>query len=214
MGRRCPVRWFMKVLPAGLTLALFLVLNAVPDGRAMASHDGPWHVIQRVSVASSGVQGNGRSCCPSISADGRFVAFASEASNLVPGDTNGAWDVFVYDRQTGEITRVSVASDGAQGNGDSGGPAISADGRFVAFYSSASNLVPGDTNGVEDVFVHDRLTGQTTRVSVASDGAQGNDLSWQPSISADGRFVAFASRASNLVPGDTMAHGMSLSMIA
>jgi len=203
MGRRCPVRWFMKVLPAGLTLALFLVLNAVPDGRAMASHDGPWHVIQRVSVASSGVQGNGRSCCPSISADGRFVAFASEASNLVPGDTNGAWDVFVYDRQTGEITRVSVASDGAQGNGDSGGPAISADGRFVAFYSSASNLVPGDTNGVEDVFVHDRLTGQTTRVSVASDGAQGNDLSWQPSISADGRFVAFASRASNLVPGDT-----------
>jgi Tol biopolymer transport system component len=193
----------MKVLPAGLTLALFLVLNAVPDGPAMASHGGPWHVVQRVSVASDGAQGNGDSFDNSISADGRYIAFASRASNLVAGDTNGKQDIFVHDRLTGQTTRVSVASDGAQGNGDSGQPVISADGRFVAFYSSASNLVPGDTNGVEDVFVHDRLTGQTTRVSVASDGAQGNGPSWGPSISADGRFVAFESRASNLVPGDT-----------
>jgi Tol biopolymer transport system component len=169
----------------------------------MASHGGSWHVVARVSVASDGTQGNGDSFDGSISADGRYVAFASKASNLVAGDTNGKQDIFVQDRQTGQTTRVSVASDGAQGNGDSGQPVISADGRFVAFYSSASNLVPGDTNGVEDVFVHDRLTGQTTRVSVASDGAQGNGPSWGPSISGDGRFVAFESRASNLVPGDT-----------
>jgi archaellum component FlaF (FlaF/FlaG flagellin family) len=121
----------------------------------------------------------------------------------VPGDTNGTWDVFVHDRVTGQTTRVSVASDGTQGNGHSGSPSISADGRYVAFSSSASNLVPGDTNGRGDVFVHDRLTGQTTRVSVASDGTQGNGDSWWPSISADGRYVAFASEASNLVPGDT-----------
>jgi len=203
MGRRCFARCFMKALPAGLALALFLVLSAAPDGPAMASHGGSWHVVQRVSVASDGAQGNGDSFGGSISGDGRYIAFESRASNLVAGDTNGKQDIFVHDRQTGQTTRVSVASDGAQGNGDSGQAVISADGRFVGFYSLASNLVPGDTNGVEDVFVHDRLTGQTTRVSVASDGTQGNGPSWGPSISADGRFVAFESRASNLVPGDT-----------
>jgi hypothetical protein len=98
---------------------------------------------------------------------------------------------------------VSVASDGAEGNGHSEFASISADGRYVAFLSWASNLVPGDTNGTVDVFVHDRLTGQTTRVSVASDGTEGNGASWRPSLSADGRYVAFASEASNLVPGDT-----------
>jgi Tol biopolymer transport system component len=170
----------------------------------MASHGGPWHVVQLVSVASDGTQGNSHSGSPSISADGRYVAFASYASNLVPGDTNGVMDVFVHDRLTGQTTRVSVASDGTQGNGESRYPSISADGRYVAFMSYASNLVPGDTNGKADVFVHDRLTGQTTRVSVASDGTQGNGDSWGwPSISADGRYVAFESSASNLVPGDT-----------
>jgi Tol biopolymer transport system component len=166
-------------------------------------HDRLTGQTTRVSVASDGAQGNSGSWCPSISADGRYVAFQSYASNLVPGDTNGVLDVFVHDRLTGQTTRVSVASDGTQGNGDSGCPSISADGRYVAFASLASNLVPGDTNGTWDVFVHDRLTGQTTRVSVASDGAQGNSGSWCPSISADGRYVAFQSYASNLVPGDT-----------
>jgi archaellum component FlaF (FlaF/FlaG flagellin family) len=104
---------------------------------------------------------------------------------------------------TGQTTRVSVASDGTEGNGDSWAPSISADGRYVAFTSRASNLVPGDTNGTWDVFVHDRVTGQTTRVSVASDGTEGNGASEFPSISADGRYVAFISEASNLVPGDT-----------
>ena len=109
-----------------------------------------------------------------ISADGRFVAFSSYASNLVPGDTNGWYDVFIHDRQTGRTQRVSVSSGGAQGNGNSNSPGISADGRFFAFASAAGNLVPGDTNNLADVFVHDRQTGETQRVSVSSGGAQGN----------------------------------------
>jgi Tol biopolymer transport system component len=165
----------------------------------------------RVSVATSGTQGNGSSYSgPSaISADGRFVAFDSEASNLVGGDTNGWGDVFVHDRATGATTRVSVATGGAQGNGDSGAAwddvaAISADGRFVAFFSEASNLVAGDTNGVHDVFVHDRDTGVTTRVSVGTGGTEGNGRAHAiPAISADGGHVAFTSEATNLVAGDT-----------
>ena len=160
-------------------------------------------ITTRVSVDSSGAQGNGESDLPAISADGRFVAFHSAATNLVAGDTNEFIDVFVHDRQTGKTTRVSVDSSGSQGNGSSALPAISADGRFVAFHSTASNLVPADTNADLDVFVHDRQTGITTRVSVDSSGAQGNATSGGPSISADGRFVAFQSFASKLVAGDT-----------
>ena len=161
----------------------------------------------RVSVDSHGAQGNGDSEGPSISADGRFVAFYSFASNLVAGDTNGVINVFVRDRKTGKTTRVSVNSHGAQTKRDSIVRAISADGRFVAFDSTASNLVGGDTNGVDDVFVRDRKTGKTTRVSVNSHGAQGNGDSFIPSISADGRFVAFYSDAANLVAGDGNAAG-------
>jgi Tol biopolymer transport system component len=157
-----------------------------------------------VSVSSAGVQGNYGSSNPTISADGRFVAFESSASNLVPGDTNGAnGDIFVHDRETGQTERVSVSSAGAQGNYGSVDPTISADGRFVAFRSEANNLVPGDTNDRPDVFVRDRQTGETERVSVSSAGTQGNGHSVHPTISADGRFVAFESSASNLVPGDT-----------
>jgi Tol biopolymer transport system component len=163
--------------------------------------------IERVSVDSSGVQGNDISIYPSISADGRYVAFLSAASNLVAGDTNGVLDMFVHDRQTGVTERVSVDSVGTQGDGSCfSPPAMSADGRYVVFESSATNLVPGDTNGAEDVFVHDRQTGATERVSVASDGTQGNALSGFASISADGRYVAFVSFAGNLVPGDTNGH--------
>jgi Tol biopolymer transport system component len=157
----------------------------------------------RVSVSSTGNQGNSNSRSPSISGNGRFVAFASDASNLVPGDTNGAQDIFVRDLSTNTNTRVSVSSTGNQANQDSFTPSISADGRFVAFNSSASNIVPGDTNNENDIFVRDLLTNTTTRVSVSGAGNQGNRRSSSPSISADGRFVAFSSEASNLVPGDT-----------
>jgi archaellum component FlaF (FlaF/FlaG flagellin family) len=154
-------------------------------------------------VASDGTQGDDSSAIPSISADGRYVAFQSRASNLVPGDTNGHYNIFVHDRQTGETSRVSVASDGTQGNGSSTRPSISADGRYVAFESWSTNLVPADTNDYRHIIIHDRQTGHTTRVSVASDGIQGNGHSDQSSISADGRYVTFHSEASNLVPGDT-----------
>ncbi len=166
-------------------------------------HDRQTGATTRVSVSSSGAQGSSHSVDASISADGRFVAFYSHATNLVVGDTNGVYDIFVHDRQTGATTRVSVSSSGTQGNSESRQSAVSADGRFVVFDSAADNLVDGDTNGVQDVFVHDRQTGATTRVSVSSSGSQGNSVSDYPSISADGRFVAFDSFATDLVTGDT-----------
>jgi uncharacterized repeat protein (TIGR01451 family) len=154
----------------------------------------------RVSVGSSGEQGNRElSDGVAISADGRYVVFNSSADNLVAGDTNGALDAFVHDRLSGKTTRVSVSSVGAQGSNGGYSSAISADGRYVAFSSEADNLVAGDTNGETDAFVHDRVTGQTTRVSVGSAGEQGDDSSAPTAISADGRYVAFGSDAHNLV---------------
>ena len=177
--------------------------------------------ISRLSVASNGSESDGSSGRPAISADGRFVSFQSVATNLVPGDTNNAWDVFVHDRATGVTTRVNVAADGTQANetlllDDSS--AISADGRFIAFSSRATNLVPGDNNefctestgygpaptaNCRDVFVKDRLTGAIDLVSRSSHGELGNRYSYAPEMSADGRFVAFASNAFNLVADDT-----------
>src|SRR5205085_12425541 len=159
---------------------------------------------ERVSISSAGVEGNEASSIPTMSADGRFVAFQSDATNLVAGDTNGQTDVFVRDRQMGITRRVSVDSSGNEANGfGSQGAAISGDGRFVAFNSSATNLVVDDTNGQYDLFVHDLQTGATERVSVDSTGAQANDTSSEPALSADGRFVAFSSYASNLISADT-----------
>jgi Tol biopolymer transport system component len=187
-----------RIAAVGL-LAGVLALLAPPAGAG---------TTERVSVDSAGNEGNSfvqRNA--SISADGRFVAFTSFATNLVPGDTNRRDDVFVRDRLTGTTELVSVDSAGNQGNRDSGSPAISADGRFVAFHSVATNLVPGDTGNMTDVFVRDRLTGTTQRVSVDSAGTEGNGASVEPAISGDGRFVAFYSFATNLVPGDTNGDG-------
>jgi flagellin-like hook-associated protein FlgL len=130
--------------------------------------------------------------------------FSSQASNLVAGDTNGEYDIFVKDTLTGTTTRVSTSSSGSEAlnNGAYFG-AISADGRYVAFNSRADNLVAGDTNGEKDAFIKDTLTGITTRVSTDSAGGQGNSASHVTAISADGRYVAFNSRANNLVAGDT-----------
>ena len=166
-------------------------------------HDGQTGATTRVSVSSAGDQANGASSDPAISTDGRYVAFVSAATNLVAGDTNGVRDVFVYDRQTGATMRVSVGAGGNQANAASSAPSVSADGRYVAFASLASNLVPGDTNSASDVFVRDRQTGVTTRASVNDSGLQGNNSSWEPSLSADGRYVAFTSQADNLITDDT-----------
>jgi Tol biopolymer transport system component len=166
--------------------------------------------ITLISAASDGTQASGGdSFEPAISADGRFVAFGSAATNLVPGDTNGVGDVFVKDRVSGAIERVSVRTTGEQGTDGSGNPFISADGRFVVFASNAP-LVAEDTNtcgqpvaACTDVYIHDRQTHVTTRVSVSSTGAQGLDASFIRGLSADGRFVLFASRSPNLVNNDT-----------
>ncbi len=165
-------------------------------------HDRQTGKTTRVSVDSRGRQANGGSAAPSLSGDGRFVGFGSYASNLVDGDTNQDIDVFVHDRQTGETIRVSVDSQGRQANGSSGVPAVSADGRWVAFHSFASNLVDGDTNGSLDIFVNDRETGSTTRTSLTVRGLETNGLSRDSTVSKDGRFVAFESEASNLVARD------------
>jgi len=157
----------------------------------------------RVSVSSAGAQANGPSDRPTISDDGRFVAFWSDASNLVAGDTNFARDIFVFDLQTGQIVRASVSTAGVESNGGSSRPSLSFDGRFLAFRSLGSTLIPGDTNNVEDVFVRDLIAGTTEIVSVDSSGILGNGPSSVPSISDDGRYVAFRSTANNLVFGDT-----------
>ena len=174
--------------------------NAKPD---VFVHDRQLATTERVSVDSAGMQSNDGSFKSSVSADGRFVTFSSYASNMVSGDTNGTWDVFVHDRQTGTTERLSVDSAGAEGNGNSFKSTISGDGRFVAFSSDASNLVAGDTNGVQDVFLRDRQAGTTRRVSVDSAGAESDGASDKSAISGDGRFVAIGSRATNLVSGDT-----------
>ena len=176
-------------------------------------HDRNTGMTERINVSSTGEQANdhpsrfssrGHS---SISDDGRFIVYSSPASNLVPDDTNNEVDVFVYDRETNVTERVSVSSNGSQSSGadiSRRSTNISADGRFVLYSSQADNLVDGDNNNVRDVFVHDRDTRITERVSVSSNGAEGNASAVREMlISADGRFVYFASEASNLVDDDT-----------
>jgi Tol biopolymer transport system component len=155
------------------------------------------------SLSSSGAQGDGDSLEPQISGDGRYVVFYSFATNLVPGDSNGCSDIFVRDTLLGTTTCVSVDPSGRPANGGNRYPTISHDGRFVAWESNASNLVPGDTNGQRDIFVRDLLLGLTTRVSTASGGAQADAGSTDANLSPDGRWIAFESDATNLVAGDT-----------
>ncbi len=159
----------------------------------------------RISVDSAGLQGNSSSGAPYITNDGRYVIFASNATNLVNGDTNNYTDLFVHDLQTGLTSLVSVSSSGEQGNDYSGEwrLGLSNDGRYAIFDSVASNLVEGDTNNACDIFLHDLVTGVTSRLSVGLDGAEGNYDFIGPSISANGQFVAFESGADNLVENDT-----------
>jgi hypothetical protein len=191
------------------------------DGRL----DEPGAVsMRRVSLSTAGEQANNDSQFPSFSLGSRFLAFASYADNLVPGDTNGAGDIFLRDRNSDrdrlfdepgavKTVRLSLSSAGAEADGESNYPAISASGRFVVFSSSATNLVPGDTNGLEDIFVRDRDADRdgrfdepgavrTVRVNVSSEGLESNGPIHTASISATGRFVAFNSGASNLVSDD------------
>lgn len=194
-------------------LALVATFLSTSTGRALPESSPA--VTVRVSAAPGVDDRPGDSERVTVSADGRVVVFDSTAPSLVPGDTNNSRDVFAHDLQTGLTTRVSVSSTGIAGNLDSDHPAVSADGRYVAFRSFANNLVSGDTarcldtpmydyeTSCADIFVHDRQTGKTVRVSVGPSGRQANGSSDYPTMSADGRLVAFISLATNLVTGDT-----------
>ncbi len=178
---------YLKNVGRGVFVFLLSIMLAFPSGTTVV-RAAPGD-ITRISVDSVGTQANGSSRRGSISGDGRFVAFESDATNLA----DGAGGLFLKDRQTGAVTRISA---------DGENPSVSNDGRFVAYESFATALIGEDTNGVYDVFVYDRQSGVTTRVSVDSAGAQANGGSTNPSISGDGRFVAFQSDAANLVSGD------------
>jgi Tol biopolymer transport system component len=174
--------------------------NRVPD---VFLRDRARNRTVRVSVGARGVQANGPSAGVTMSADGRWIAYSSGASNLVPADTNRMTDVFLYDRDKRRTTRVSVSKKGLQANGGSVAPALSPDGDWIAFHSGASNLVAGDTNRVLDVFLHGRKDGTTRRVSVGRDGTQADGASINAAVGAGGRFVAFQSGARNLIGKDT-----------
>jgi Tol biopolymer transport system component len=183
---------FLTSRPRALRLVLAAVVALAPSAAAAPPSDA---MLYRVTVALGDGVPDGSSSSPSLSADGRFVAFTSAASNLVPDDTNALPDVFVHDRLEGVTVRVSVDGRGREADGASGEAVISSDGRSVAFTSSATNLVEADTNEAADVFVHDLDSGITELVSAAEDGVQSSDPSGAPSISADGRTIAFVSGA-------------------
>lgn len=179
-----------------------LVVNDANSRPDIVLKDSQSGVLELISVTPGGSTGNGGSFNPAISADADAIAFRSEASNLVPGDTNARWDIFVRVRTAGTTARVSVASDGTQGNHHSMEASVSDDGRFVAFRSMASNLVTDDDNRRADIFVHDRDTAQTVLVSrSAADPSDGHSAN--PAISGDGAWIVFESDATNLVAGDT-----------
>jgi Tol biopolymer transport system component len=209
MGRCCQainMGEFMEFRPslrrAGSAATVVVAgLAAAAQVAGPAAAAAPSLRTERVSVSSTGAQGDGSSSSGDMSANGRYVVFVSSASGLVPGDTNEADDVFLRDRKTNTTTRLSVSATGEQSDGGSGSPQISADGRYVTFWSYASNLVPGSRPQIGyDVYLLDRRTGTLDRISDTSDGRPGDGDSYEPTISADGRFVAFATDATNLLP--------------
>lgn len=160
----------------------------------------------RISVNAAGIQGDGESISPSVSSDGRYVAFSSAATNLITADANVTSDIFLYDATNGSapLARVSVnPSTALEGDGSSVSPSMSSDGRYIAFSSKATNLVTGDTNGNEDIFLYDGVGPSIIRISVSSGLFQANGDSTQPQISSDGTTVVFQSTATNLVAEDT-----------
>lgn len=181
----------------------FLAFSFWLLGDAWAAPTGPGAVAGSTDRI---VQGNDAVTALSISADAAIFAFASAANDLLAGDTNNLSDIFIFNRTSAQINRASISDDGEEANGVSYTPALSGDGRYVVFSSDASNLVPGDTNGRRDIFVRDLVSGRTTRVSVDAMARQSNGDSFNPHISAGGRYVVFESDATNLVGNDSNRH--------
>ncbi|HSH03023.1 MAG TPA: hypothetical protein VLL52_10935 [Anaerolineae bacterium] len=180
--------------------------NLAPDNNTYSDiylRDITLGLTQRITLAPDGSESNGRSLDPTISANGRYIAFTSYATNLVPDDTNLSRDIFLHDRQTGLTELVSLTHTGQQSNNISMKPSLSSDGRYIVFVSEATNLVPNDNNNNQDIFIRDRLQQTTKRISHNDDGVEGNSNSYNPVISANGRYIIYASSSHNLVPNDT-----------
>ena len=173
-------------------------------------HDLETKETSRVSIGPGGAEGNAGSFSPSLSADGGLLSYWSNASNFVPGDSNKVGDVFVFNFSDGSTTRISVGPEDEGGDGMSSDPSMSPDGRYVAFWSAATNLVSDDTNGKRDIFLVDRDTGTLTRVSVADDGTQGDGDSFSPNLGSGGGLVAFDSAAKTLVADDRKTKGSDI----
>ena len=172
-------------------------------GASIYVHDRLSGTTSRVSWSATGSATNGDDSAPMVSRGGTAVAYQSTSTDIVLGDTNAEQDIFVRDLVTNTSIRASTTSAGVEANNSSFHPSISGDGMRVAFSSLATNLVPLDTNNSQDIFLHDRNTGKTTRISANASGIEANGFSDFPAISPDGRYVAFESDADNLVPGDT-----------
>lgn len=196
--RHCTLERSRSVGPTKVCAGPHSSKTAAPPRRVLAVVA----LLATVAQANAG-EPNGTSTAPALAGKGRYIAFQSTATNWVAGDTNGASDIFLNELSTGKVSRISVSSQGGQANGASASAAITPDGRYIAFESSASNLVGNDTNQKQDVFVHDRETGSVERISRASSDQESNGASSRPSISADGRYVAFESAATNLVASDS-----------
>lgn len=179
-----------------------LVANDTNQVRDIFIYDVTQGTIKLISMDSQGMQGDGPSSFPVISADGHYIAFHSDATNLVADDTKTYTDIFLHDRITNETTRISVSSKGTQANNSSYGATISGDGRYIAYTSDARNLVTNDTNSKTDIFLYDRENATTQRISVDETGIEANNVSYEPVLSLDGQWSTFVSRATNLVPDD------------
>lgn len=179
-----------------------LVANDTNQVRDIFIYDVTQETIKLISIDSQGIQGDGPSSFPVISTDGHYIAFHSDATNLVADDTKTYTDIFLHDRITDKTTRISVSSKGTQANNSSYGATISGDGRYIAYASDARNLVTKDTNGKADVFIYDRENATTQRISVDETGVEANNASHEPALSLDGQWLAFVSWATNLVPDD------------
>jgi Tol biopolymer transport system component len=194
-------------VPVGGSYLVHLKLRSgvdpkITDGGMVEAVCDTWHG-ERLNITQQGYAANGHFLAPTCSADGRLVAFTTTATNLGIADTNAVSDIYLRDRQTGQFRLISRLANGMQANDWSDSPALSADGRYLAFRSAASNLVATDTNGCADIFLADLTTGAISLMSQTSTGGVSNAASAQPAVSGDGRYVVFASLATNLVAGDT-----------
>lgn len=171
-------------------------------GSGSDSFDFSMSVTERISSSTNGEPANNKAECVSFSADGRYAVFYSDASNLVEGDRNGHTDVFLRDRLLDTTSLVSISSTGLQGNGDSQCASISLDGRYIIYHSKANNLVEGDTNGVQDIFLRNRLTGETTRVSYRANGSQLDQDAFYAYISNDGSYISFVTADRHVIGND------------